>query len=240
MRMPEGLSEHDLMDTMATPWKGFPDAATRSAFQRQLAAARGAAHRYASAAAAAADGYVLASYFISGFGVHWINWARVTAPFDPAEPGMLLYDGDGTKAHLIGLSYYVRSPGDVPPEGFAGDNDRWHRHFGTCYSGSFLVGENVPDAGTCSLRCQARATDAIRAPVGTEAENGEMDRYVQTHPVPATAPPYCNFVPADDLWMLHLWLVPGHANPAGEFSTYNPAVDTCVDPCRPASREASS
>jgi hypothetical protein len=61
-----------------------------------------------------------------------------------------------------------------------------------------------------------------------------MDRYARTHPVPDRPPAYCNFVPADDLWMLHLWLVPGHANPDGRFSTYNPAVDRCVDPCRRA------
>ena len=40
----------------------------------------------------------------------------------------------------------------------------------------------------------------------------EMDRYLKTHPVPAEPPPSCSFVPADDLWMLHLWL--GISRPA--------------------------
>jgi hypothetical protein len=225
------VSEADLMGSVRTPWHGFADAATKARFDRERAAAEGAARRYATADRAARDGYVLASYFVPHFGVHWINWSLVTRPFDPAHPAMLLYDGEGRHAHLVGLSYYVRSPGAAPP-GFAGDNDRWHRHFGTCYSGGFLIGEGIATSDGCAKRCSARDLGAIRAPVGTPRENDEIDAYLTAHPEPEQLPRDCAYVPGTDLWMLHLWTVAGHRNPDGLFSTMNPAVSACVSACR--------
>ena len=44
---------------------------------------------------------------------------------------MLLYDGDGPTAGIVGLSYYIMKDGDdEPTEGFTGDNDHYHRHVG--------------------------------------------------------------------------------------------------------------
>jgi hypothetical protein len=229
--VPAGLTDADVMGSMTTAWRGFADDGSRRAFAVERASAQRAALRYHVARAAAADGYVLASYFIAKFGVHWINWSLVTRPFDPGRPAMLLYDGEGADAHLLGLSYYVRSVG-APPSGFAGDNDRWHRHFGACYLGGFVIGEDVASADDCAKRCTARSTDAIAAPVGTQAEIPEVDRYLRTHPGPMVLPARCRLVPGDDLWMLHAWVVPGHANPDGLFSTMNPQVRRCVGSCR--------
>jgi hypothetical protein len=151
---------------------------------------------------------------------------------DAAHPAMLLYDGEGTDAHLLGLSYYTHAVGS-PPSGFAGDNDRWHRHFGACYSGGFIIGENVGSADECAVRCQARVTGAISAPVGDQAEIPEMNRYLRSHPGPRVIPSTCRLVPGDDVWMLHAWVAPGHADPDGLFSTMNPRVRHCVGTCRP-------
>jgi hypothetical protein len=219
------------MGSMTTPWHGFTDAGAKQRFEAELAVAKGAAQRYHDASAAAADGYVLTSYFIPEFGVHWINWSLVTRPFDPAHPAMLLYDGEGADAHLVGLSYYTRSVG-AAPAGFTGDNDRWHRHFGACYSGGFIIGENVGSADECAKRCQARTTDAITAPVGDEAEIPEMNRYLRAHPGPLALPTTCRLVPGDDVWMLHAWVARGHADPDGLFSTVNPQLRHCVGTCR--------
>jgi hypothetical protein len=224
------LSQADLMSAVTTPWVGFSDSSAKQTFGRQLAAARAAAKKYANASAAARDGYVLTSYFIPNFGTHWINWSLVKQPFDPARPAMLLYDGDGTNAHLVGLSYYQWSP-DAPPAGFAGANDRWHRHFDTCYGGGFLVGENLLEPA-CLKTCEAWASNTIHAPVATQKEIPALQRYFKAHPQPARSQSFCTFVPAGDIWMLHLWVAAGHANPEGLFSTFNPKVAKCEGLCR--------
>ena len=64
----------------------FADPQTKARFDAQLRVARAAARRYASARSALAAGYVLASYFVPGFGVHWVKWSLVDRPFDPAHP----------------------------------------------------------------------------------------------------------------------------------------------------------
>jgi hypothetical protein len=231
--IPAGVTPADVMSAFRTPWVGFPNKATRAAFDTQLDDAKGAAGHYASAQTAQRGGYVLTSFFIAGFGTHWINWKYVNRPFDPAHPAMLLYDGDGTNARLVALSYYVRSDRG-PPSGFAGANDLWHRHFGTCYAGGFLIGEQILTSDTCAKRCMARATGAVTAPVGTQTEIVPMQRFLASHPEPEDLPPYCHLVPGNNLWMLHVWVVPGHSNPAGMFTTRNQKLRSCVGVCRPA------
>jgi hypothetical protein len=78
----------------------------------------------------------------------------------------------------------------------------------------------------------ARATNATTAPIGTEDEIPEVEQYMHDHPDPIAAPPGCNLVPGENVWMLHLWNVDGHENPNGLFSTANPEVTACVGACR--------
>ncbi|HEY4376187.1 MAG TPA: hypothetical protein VGM93_03475 [Acidimicrobiales bacterium] len=232
---PANLTAGDTMGASPPPWVGFPDAATKATYDAQMQAATDAAQHYASAAAAANDGYVLSSYFISEFGVHWVKWSLVTKPFDPAHPAMLLYDGDGTDAHLVGLSYYTFSAGTAPA-GFAGSNDVWHRHFGDCYAGGFVIGEDITDADTCTKIGEARDAGFVHQPVGTPAEAGDIQRYLSSHPGPPEAAPSFDSVLVDgnNEWMLHAWTVPGHPNRLGMFATANPDVQHCVGACRSA------
>ena len=62
---------------------------------------------------------------------------------------MLLFEevkwGEGPE--LVGLSYWVSSPDE--PEGFAGDTDVWHKHFGLCFHSGMLYLEDIPDRGSC-------------------------------------------------------------------------------------------
>ena len=57
---------------------------------------------------------------------------------------MLLFDelkwGQGPE--LIAFSYWVASPD--PPEGFAGEMDRWHAHLGMCFENGWLTTDNWP------------------------------------------------------------------------------------------------
>ncbi len=232
---PKVLSHGDGMVSEPAHPIHFSDPATKRAFTKQFATATRTARHYASARAAAADGYVLASYFIPQFGVHWVKWSLVTKPFDPAHPAMLLYDGDGPDAHLVGLSYYVRTTADAAPEGFAGANDEWHRHFGDCYGGGFVIGEGIADADVCTKIGQARDAGAVHAPVGTPEETDDIQRYLTSHPEPAPRPSFTsNLVAGNDLWMLHVWNVAGHPNRWGTFATANPALRRCTGACRSA------
>lgn len=128
------------------------DPATRARLAEQLVAARAAALRYPTAADATAAGYRMVTRYIPRIGAHYLKVAAFDGVFDPDEPEMLLYDGDGRRARMVGLSYLVRSAAE--PAGFAGPNDHWHRHIGLCFDPrSFLV---VGNGQTSEEECSAR------------------------------------------------------------------------------------
>ena len=80
-----------------------------------------------------------------------MNFALVDGVFDPAQPEMLLYGGNGPGALMVGLSYYV-SGTTVAPEGFAGGNDPWHQHIGLCTRAGVVVGGSDLTAEQCAQR----------------------------------------------------------------------------------------
>jgi hypothetical protein len=117
-------------------------------FARQWAAAVAASADLATPELARDAGYAQVSSQQRGVGTHWINWTLVDAPFDPARPSMLLFDQTpGQPAHLIGFSYWMRSPSE--PAGFAGPNDAWHSHLGLCFVMGTLYLEGVASALAC-------------------------------------------------------------------------------------------
>lgn len=113
------------------PWVPMTDPAQCEALAGELRAARDVGARHATVSDALAAGYTLGDSYFAGLGVHYQNWDHLDA-FDPAQPVQLLYDGTEPDSRLVGLSYVVRQPGDVPPEGFTGSNDQWHRHRSYC------------------------------------------------------------------------------------------------------------
>jgi hypothetical protein len=146
----------------------------------QLHAARTSATRLIRLAHLESAGYYLGSYFVPGVGVHYIDWRRVTAAFDPAHPAMLLIDATpGHQPRLAGFSYWLRAA--RPPAGFSGDGDLWHQHRGMCFVDGMLASDGMASASECR---------------GTWL-NGR------------------------DLWMLHVWIVPGYSNDAGMFAETN-------------------
>lgn len=123
--------------------------AERTTLEAQLATATATVPRYRTPAQAEAAGYVQAGPFVNGVGAHWVKWSVVDRPFDPATPSMLLYEEirHGQGLELVGYSYWVSSTG--PPEGFAGDTDVWHQHYGLCFENGWLALEDIPDRGAC-------------------------------------------------------------------------------------------
>ena len=119
------------------------------ALAAQIAAAAEVIPAFNTPEGAEAAGYMRGSNNVSGVGAHWIKWSLVDRPFDPAAPSMLLFEevklGEGPE--LVGLSYWVSSPDE--PEGFAGDTDVWHRHFGLCFHSGMLYVEDIPDRSSC-------------------------------------------------------------------------------------------
>lgn len=87
--------------------------------------------------------------------------------FDPAEPEYLQYNGNGRDAVLVGMSYYVRTDNDLPPEGFPGDNDWWHHHPTLCLN------------PTTATAFQAATSDATCSAAG--GINIKMDDYYMLH-----------------------------------------------------------
>lgn len=113
------------------------------------------ASQFPTAGVAEANGWHHLAPFISGQGTHHVNIERgVTAEFDPNLPNMLMYDSNADSAQLTGMVWVVAS-GEMPPEGFPGNNDHWHFHERLCFvdgpDGPFIVGDNISDA-----QCAAR------------------------------------------------------------------------------------
>jgi len=134
------------------PQEPITDPATRTLLSQQLTIARDAALRYPTAADAMAAGYRRVTAYIPCIAAHYINPRLIDNKFDPAAPEMLLFDGNGPDARIVGLSYYVSGVSSAP-EGFAGPNDQWHQHIGLCVS---VTGVVIGGSSTTEEECTAR------------------------------------------------------------------------------------
>jgi len=136
--------------------QAITDPATRARLADQLAQARVAAMQYPTAADATAAGYRRVTTYLPCIAAHYMKFSLVDATFDPSAPEMLLYDGNGPDARIVGLSYYVTGL-TAAPEGFAGPNDPWHQHFGLCVRGGLVVGAGSLTDDECAARGGVKA-----------------------------------------------------------------------------------
>jgi hypothetical protein len=129
------------------------DAATRAKLAQQLVIARAVALRLPTVADATKAGLLQAGTFSPETGAHYINLSGALGKFDPANPGSYIYDGTSPTSKLIGLMYLSSSP--TAPEGFAGPNDHWHRHFNTCviFSGDKIKVPFAADSDVKKSQC---------------------------------------------------------------------------------------
>lgn len=165
------------------PVKELPlNAADQSVFDRQWQDAVAASLALTTPEQASAAGYVQAAPFNVGVGTHWIKWSLIARPFDPVAPSMLLFDGiPGRQIRLVGFSYWVES--DRAPTGFAGPNDRWHRHAGLCFSkDGWLDDQNVRSQAKCKgYWLNGKNLWMLHAWVVPEAQN-TWGRFAPTNP----------------------------------------------------------
>ncbi len=156
---PSAHDQHDMALAMEQVGPVAAITPTDPAAVRELERESSAARRFAATvdrpADAAQAGYRLASRFLPGIGAHWVDWSRVTRPFAARSPAMLLFDGNGSDAHLVGLSYLVRSAAE--PDGFRAAGAVWHRHDRMCVVRGVLVGEH-------SSRRRCRSAQGVLIP----------------------------------------------------------------------------
>ena len=135
-------------------WAAITDPAERDLLQQQLEIADSVTLQYPTVADAEAGGWRLVTTYVPCIGSHYIKTSYMGG-FDPAKPGMLLYDGTAPDSKIVGLSYaMIGKPGE-PPDGFAGPNDPWHQHNlngGLCMKNGVVVGAESTTKAECTAR----------------------------------------------------------------------------------------
>ena len=114
-----------------------------------LNGARDFAAQYPTVADAKAAGWVQATVWTPGQGVHFVDPTRTYGPLDLMRPNWLVYNGSGNTAKLAGMMFVVQSGAAPPAEGFPGANDHWHNHDKLCIKANatpFVIGEHLSDA----------------------------------------------------------------------------------------------
>ncbi|HEX6421438.1 MAG TPA: hypothetical protein VFZ77_23245 [Acidimicrobiales bacterium] len=150
--MRDGILSGALTHTLdPDPWNPITDPDECAALADELGRAKAVAAAHPTAADAEAAGYRKVTNYYPGIAAHYMNFDLLGDGFVVDRPEMLLYDGDGPDANIVGLSYYVLHDGDEEPaEGFTGDNDHYHRHVGLCFrDGVVVAGSNTSD-GQCA------------------------------------------------------------------------------------------
>lgn len=132
-------------------WKALVDPADCDALEREIDLARETALRYPTAADATAAGWFRVTPYLPGIAAHYMNFSLVDDRFEIDKPEMILYDGDGPDARVVGLSYYIVLPGSAEPtQGFTGDNDHYHRHIGLCVGAGGVIGDSTTTPEECA------------------------------------------------------------------------------------------
>jgi hypothetical protein len=133
------------------PWIAMTDQEECDQLKSELDQARSVALQYPTAADALAAGWMRVTGYVPGIAAHYMNFRYVDGTFDIARPEMLLYDGDGPEANMVGLSYYLLHQSEYEPtQGFTGPNDHFHRHIGLCVGVGGVIGDSSTSEEECS------------------------------------------------------------------------------------------
>jgi hypothetical protein len=145
------------------PWKAMVDPQQCVQLSKELAVARDTALKFPTAADAVAAGYTKVTPYVPGIAAHYMKFDLVDNEFQVDQPEMVLYDGDGPDAHVVGLSYYLLLKGESEPsQGFTGANDHFHRHVGLCTQpGGGVIGDSTTTAEQCKARGGVKADGSI-------------------------------------------------------------------------------
>jgi len=136
------------------PWTAMVDRAQCDRLEAELAEAREVSERFPTVADAEEAGYFKVTGYVPGIAAHYMNFGIVDETFELDKPEMLLFDGTEPGSRIVGLSYYLQQEGTAgPTQGFVGDNDSYHRHFGLCFKpGEGIVGDSTTTPEECAAR----------------------------------------------------------------------------------------
>ena len=154
--------------------------------------------KYPTAADATKAGWQKATISLNGIGAHYLK-GGVTGflgeyAFDPADPNVLLFDGEGPDAKIAGASFILTEP---DPQGYTGELDVWHFHYGVCFDTTkFLVIAEVDghEGSTISM-----------TPEQCIAEGAQV-------------------FPIENLYMIHVWVAPDYIEDAPVFAHDHPKL----------------
>jgi len=84
---------------------------------------------------------------------------RMDEVFEYDRPEFLMYSGTDPDSSLVGFAWYVKTDSTTPPEGFAGDNDWWHRHNSLCFTNATfrVTGQDLSDE-----ECESSTSTNVR------------------------------------------------------------------------------
>lgn len=195
-----GAGEHD-MDEHGTGHERELDvtyAELPSDVKAQVDITKALVEQYPTAADAERGGWRKATINLHGIGAHYLKGGPAgflaDYAFDPANPNVLLYDGEGPDAKIAGASFILTEP---DPQGYTGQLDVWHYHYGVCFdTTSFLVIAEVDghEGSTISM-----------TPEECEAQGATV-------------------FPIDDLYMIHVWVAPDYIDVAPVFAHDHPKL----------------
>jgi hypothetical protein len=133
------------------PWDAMTNQAECDALEAELAIARDTALKYPTVKDAKAAGWRQVTPYVPGIAAHFMNFGLVDGKFEIDKPEMILYDGTGDDARVVGLSYYMRHDGEAEPtQGFTGTNDHYHRHIGLCVNATGVIGDSTTTEEECA------------------------------------------------------------------------------------------
>lgn len=134
-----------------TPWTAMVDRSQCERLEAELAQAQEVAERYPTVADATEAGWFRVTGYVPGIAAHYMNFGLVDGEFHIDEPEMLLFDGTDDDSRIVGLSYYLRQDGTASPtQGFVGENDSYHRHFGLCIGAGGVIGDSTLTEEECN------------------------------------------------------------------------------------------
>lgn len=142
------------------PWRALTDPAECDTLADELQLARETALSFPTAQDAIDAGYEMTTPYVSGIAAHYIKYDIIDGVFEIDQPEMILYDGNGPDAAVVGLSYYLWQEGDnMPTQGFTGVNDSYHRHQGLCTDpdNGLIIGDTTTTAEECVARGGTKA-----------------------------------------------------------------------------------
>jgi hypothetical protein len=159
-----GLSDTGNADEQAELKPDVPlSTANQKLIAQQLVIARAAAMKFPTVGDAKRAGMIPAGGMAPGVGAHYLSIATTLLGVKPdgsvnaASPGSYIYAGVRDDSPIVGLMYESLTSTDIPPTGFAGPNDHWHRHSNLCiqYTKAGIAVPFVPDSDVTKAQCDS-------------------------------------------------------------------------------------